>query len=428
MPLVMPQESSMVLTGSNYKKMRPRAGRRDEIFFDEEVSALALRVYASGSGRWLVQYRPRGVPGRLSQIAPKRIVIGDRQFTSLSQARAIAIQTLAAIGRGADPVAEKVERRRRDRNNVAAVLALYEADLERRRIVNRRTVMSTLRRGFYGHLGADLGALKLVDLVEITRSIEQRSGRGAAQDFRSRSSSFLSFAASRGTIPVNPWAGYRQPRRSRAERVEAQEHGRVLTDAEIKAIWAAAKRRNDSFGRLIRFLILSGARRSEASCLRRAWLKERSIDLPAAFTKQARGHSIPRTAGIECLLQETPHRGPLLWPTERRLGGATPISGWSDLLLALIRDAQVSRFTLHDLRRTFRTWAESEGFRDAIAEAALGHVDENTLKRVYARPAWQAELIELFERWSSHIERVTGEAFSHGGDVESKSSPNPGVL
>ena len=334
MPYVMPQRGTMdrVLNGSNYKRLLPRSGRRDEIIFDHQISSLALRVYASGEGRWLVQYRPRKTEGRLSRVAPKRFVIGDRRFVSLSQAREIAIQTLAAIGRGTDPLAERVEKRRRERSTVSSVLCLYEEDLERRRVVNRKTIASTLKRGFHGCFGADIGSIKLADVIEIMNQIEKRSGRGAAQDFRSRSSSLLSFAAARGIVTANVWAGYRRPRNSRAERLEARNHGRILTDAEIRAVWISAKRRNDSFGRIIRFLLLSGARRGEGAGLQRGWVKDRSIELPANFTKQARGHSIPRSTGIDALLKETPHRGTLLWPSERRVGGASSISGWSDLM------------------------------------------------------------------------------------------------
>ena len=42
------------------------------------------RVYASREGRWLIEYRPRKTEGRLSRVAPKRFVIGDRRFVSLS--------------------------------------------------------------------------------------------------------------------------------------------------------------------------------------------------------------------------------------------------------------------------------------------------------------------------------------------------------
>jgi hypothetical protein len=91
------------LTGANYKKLALRSGRRDEIVFDREISSLALRVYASGAGRWIVQYRPPGADGLLSRMPPKRFVIGDHTSMSLSQARVEAIKTLASIRSGIDP-------------------------------------------------------------------------------------------------------------------------------------------------------------------------------------------------------------------------------------------------------------------------------------------------------------------------------------
>ena len=391
------------LSGSNYKLLSSQPGRRDEIVFDAEVPGLALRVYASGAGKWIVQYRPKHSLGARSKMAPKRIVIGDRRFMSLSAAREAAINILARVNAGADPVAEKAARRRRPRNTVGAAMSMFLIDMERRQIVNRTTVASTLNRAFHGQLARELGALGLADLIEIMTQIEKRSGPGAAQDFRSRSSSFLSFAAAHGLVERNPWLGFRRPRPSRAERMENVSHGRVLAEPEIAAIWNVACRRHDSFGRIVQFLILSGARRGEAAGLRWDWVRESTINLPASFTKQARGHLIPRSNGINALLSKTPSRGPLLWPTERRIGGSTPISGWSRLLSTLVSDAKCGYFTFHDFRRTFRTWAEKEGVPDAVAEAAIGHVDRETLKRVYARPNWESELADLFERWSEKI-------------------------
>ena len=429
MPYVMPQRGTMdrVLNGSNYKRLLPRSGRRDEIIFDHQISSLALRVYASGEGRWLVQYRPRKTEGRLSRVAPKRFVIGDRRFVSLSQAREIAIQTLAAIGRGTDPLAERVEKRRRERSTVSSVLCLYEEDLERRRVVNRKTIASTLKRGFHGCFGADIGSIKLADVIEIMDQIgetiwSRRCSRFSIQELiiaelrsctRNRSRKCL------GRVSPTAQLTGRAPRgkESRSHPYRRGNQGCLVS----------AKRRNDSFGRIIRFLLLSGARRGEGAGLQRGWVKDRSIELPANFTKQARGHSIPRSTGIDALLKETPHRGTLLWPSERRVGGASSISGWSDLMPTLIKQANVAPFTPHDLRRTFRTWAEQQGIRDSVAEAALGHVDEKTLKRVYSRPAWQAELADLFERWSQHIEAVVGEPFLQDA-AASCMSPAPEII
>jgi integrase len=395
------------LSGSTYKALAPPLGRKDIIVFDAEVKALGLRVFSSGAGKWIVQYRPGSVSGDRSKIPPKRITIGDRTRMGLADARKAARAVLARIDAGADPLAEREAMRRQDLATVGAVLDRYAEDCDRRGLVNRRTVMSTLRRGFRGYLTSELASLSLRDLLEIIETIEAKVGSGAAQDFRSRASAFMAFAVSAGLILSNPLAGYRRPRRTRKEALDQSEHGRVLTDDELARVWRAAALRADSFGRVVQFLVLSGCRRKEGADLRWDWLKDDAIHLPAASVKQGRGHTIPLSSGLKELFKVTPHRGELCWPTERRTGGATPISGWTQLTRELVADAKVAHFGLHDLRRTFRTWAEEKhGATETLAEAAIGHVNRNVLVRVYSRPQWEADLAKLFECWANHVESL----------------------
>ena len=84
-----------LLNGITYKTLTPPAGRKDALIFDAEVKALALRVFASGTGKWIVQYRPTSVLGSREQAPPKRIAIGDRSRMSLSEARKAARGVLA---------------------------------------------------------------------------------------------------------------------------------------------------------------------------------------------------------------------------------------------------------------------------------------------------------------------------------------------
>lgn len=68
---------------------------------------------------------------------------------------------------------------------------------------------------------------------------------------------------------------------------------RVLTEAELVAIWKAC--RDDDYGRIVRLLILTGQRRSEIGSL--AWsevdIDARQINLPPERTKNGRPHVIP---------------------------------------------------------------------------------------------------------------------------------------
>ena len=60
-------------------------------------------------------------------------------------------------------------------------------------------------------------------------------------------------------------------------------------------------------------------------------------------------------------------------------------------------------FTLHDLRRTFRTGLSRLGVDREIAELALGHARED-LEARYNRDGCEDALRLAFCRWSEHVE------------------------
>jgi integrase len=76
------------------------------------------------------------------------------------------------------------------------------------------------------------------------------------------------------------------------ERREEGERTRLITDAELRDVWAAL--RNDAYGDIMRLLVLTGARREEIGGLQ--WsevdLTTRCITLPPGRTKNRREHEI----------------------------------------------------------------------------------------------------------------------------------------
>jgi integrase len=256
-----------MLTGSNYKSLTVSSGRKEQVFFDGNVKGLALRGYASGKATWILQYRPKNVPGSREKMGTKKAVLGDRSHMTLSEAREAARSLMAKIDQGYDPVENKQLLMKQERSTIQSQLNEYELDLNRRKVVNVKTAMSALKRGFKGKMSKEIGKIGLVDLLHIIKAIEETGRPGAAQDFRKHASAFMAFCAAGGIIPSNPLAGYRRPRRTRAEIIETTENGRILSDAELAKVWKAADIRNDSFGRIVQFLILSGTRRNEAASL-----------------------------------------------------------------------------------------------------------------------------------------------------------------
>ena len=105
-------------------------------------------------------------------------------------------------------------------------------------------------------------------------------------------------------------AGYRRARGTKADKIEAEEHGRALSEAEIRAVWTAADRLG-TFGRLVQFGLLSGLRRGELAALKRSWLDFDALKLtiPAEVMKAGREHVVLLTRGMAALLDRVPNRG-----------------------------------------------------------------------------------------------------------------------
>jgi hypothetical protein len=60
--------------------------------------------------------------------------------------------------------------------------------------------------------------------------------------------------------------------------------------------------------------------------------------------------------------------------------------------------------TVHGTARaSFKTWCdECTGFKDAVSEACLAHVEGNKVKAAYARGEFEQQRAALMEMWSQH--------------------------
>lgn len=379
-------------------------GANEAVYWDTEVSGFGLRV-RPGAKTYVVSYRPIG-GGR---AAPKkRLKLGTPQTIKTAQeARRLAREALGKVAAGGDPAGDRAAQKRREKNTVAKLLDRYEADLERRNYVNRKTVMSGLRTRLAALLEHDISEVTGAELAGIVEKLERAGKEGAAQDFRSRCRAFMTYAHVKAkAIPANPMLGLRKERATRAEKVAKEQHGRALSDAELVKVWRAADPFT-SFGRLIRFLILTGCRRGEAAGLTRSMvnLEEGLITLPAVFTKQGRGHVVPIALPLAGVLEAcvVDSRTPdLLFPSPRSGG---PFKGWSKLLPKFEIACGV-RFGLHDLRRTFRSGLSRLRVSPDVAELALGHARVD-LEAIYNRDTALEELRSAFNLWAGHVERLT---------------------
>ena len=435
----------VALTEERVRKIRaPESG--DVFVWDAEAPGLAIRCYASGRKVYVFQYRA----GHGRKAAQRRMNLGaagTRAGVSLSDVRGLVRRYHGVLVDGRDPQAERQSEERLEEARLDRALDAYEAALERRGVVNRKTIMSTLRSGLLKHLGkVDLGSVERRDVAAIVARIEsgmdgvaparantaavpageaaERPGSkvkpkpGAAQDLRAKATTFLNWATNQGLIHANPLAGWRRERMTRAQ-VQSRS-GRALSDNEIRVIWNACNDVTEPFGDFVRALVLLGQRRKETSLMR--WqdvdVEQGVWTIPGEIAKNGREHRVPLPGEALAIIGRQPkwNTSPYVFagrdPGDKRrkdaADAAPAMSGWSSRLSKLTSAAGVN-FTLHDCRRTFRSGLSRLGIDADVAELMLNHTRADLVERYDREPRW-VDRQAAAQRWADHVAGVVGQA------------------
>lgn len=221
---------------------------------------------------------------------------------------------------------------------------------------------------------------------------------------RSALSSCFAWAIREGLAEANPVAGTNRPSEPRSRE-------RVLTDAELGAIWRACG--DDDYGRIVRLLMLTAQRREEVGGMRWGEITEGVWTIPRTRTKNHREHALPLTPQMLALLPEQIEGRDFVFGL-----GAGGFSGWSQSKSRL--DVRALRlcpgfapWRLHDLRRTVATvMADRLGVWPHVVEAVLNHVSGHRagVAGVYNRAGYRAEMQRAFEAWGAHVAGIVTKA------------------
>jgi integrase len=408
-------------TETRIKALRPPAAG-EETHSDTAVPGLCIRVRSTGSKSYFVRYdlgdRDAGF---------KRYTIGA---VRLAEARTAAAKVLSEVRQGRDPLAE------RDAGmTVAGLVDLHIAEQQARRVGSAPLAEAMLKRDFVEAVGASrdpatLTRSQLVGCIDKVRDgVPGRTDPrpGSVSTFRARLHGVLETALRRGVIQANPLGGYRQPRRSKAERLEQAERakGRMLTMAEVASLWRACgdERISPAFGAYVRSLIVLGTRRGETASARLSWITAATPDrvamltIPARETKNGREHVVPLPSLIGGIIAAVPryHGVDFLFPggRSRKTGKVAGISGWSKLWPRLLKIAAEYGFAghleIHDLRKSARSHWRRLGVPVDVCESMLNHSDRNILIDTYDLNEWLPEKIEAMDKWVAEIEGALGQ-------------------
>jgi integrase len=244
--------------------------------------------------------------------------------------------------------------------------------------------------------------LSEIDRTDIIALLGTARGDVARNRLRSWLSAFFNYAITEDLCEHNPV--------ERTRRMPEQSRSRVLTQAEIAALWAGLPA--TPYGDIVRLLILTGQRRSEIAELRRSEIildAEPRLVLPPARTKANREHIVPLApAAISILI---PYMGGGDPEPSACLNGRSDLlfNGWasfSHAKAALDRELGLAPFRLHDLRRSAASWIAELGFGSPwTVEAILNHRKPGIMS-VYNKATYQREMRSALTQWAEFVEAL----------------------
>lgn len=179
-----------------------------------------------------------------------------------------------------------------------------------------------------------------------------------------------------------------------------RERTRILTNDELRAVWTS--KATGPFAALIRFLLLTGARRDEAACM--TWDERKGDDweLPAARNKVKVDLVRPLSEQARMILDTQRREGSIyVFTTD----GKTPISAFSKFKSKFDEASKTSGWTLHDLRRTARSLMSKAGVDPDHAERCLGHMIGGS-RGAYDRHEYYDEKKTAYQALATLIERI----------------------
>jgi integrase len=300
--------------------------------------------------------------------------------------------------------AEKAEKRDRAQHTMESVVERYlAAKKDVLRSESFRVAKCYLQGDYFKPLhNMPVAEIELQHVAPCLGAIIKKRSSHTANAARVALSTLFSWAMAEGLCgprPRNPVVGTNVPRPN-------EPRDRVLTDAELNAIWKASG--DDDFGRVVRLLILTGCRRQEIGGLR--WsevdFQKRVLMLPAERVKNKHAHILPLPDTALAIIKAMPR---VIGKDTMFGAGEAGVSFWpaKPSFDARLGDA-VEPWRIHDLRRTAATGMADIGVMPHVIEQLLNHRGghRNGVAAIYNRSTYDSECRAAVEKWAKRVEEV----------------------
>lgn len=355
----------------------PKSGEKyaQAFFRDDTLSGFGLRVNSGGTKTYIVETR---IAGKV-----KRITLGRHGALTCEQARKLAKSILGDVASGKDPIAEKKAHKVKGVTLSIAFNNYLDArhDLKPGTIQDYKRCIETSLKDWLPKKLININK----DLVEKKHRELGRNSHARANNTMRVLRAIFNYAreqyeneSGETLFPVNPVDRLSKNR----SWYPVQKRRRLLKPHNLKPWYDATLLLNNETSRdYLYFVLLTGLRRTEAASLKKTQidLKDKTFTIPD--TKNGEPHTLPLSdylfnlveKRIECTESEWLFPSPLT---------SSYLTDPRESINHVSRAAGVV-FTLHDLRRTFITIAESLDIPAYALKALLNHKNSNDVTAGY---------------------------------------------
>lgn len=372
---------------------KPAADTRVD-YFDAKTTGLGLRVSPAGSKTWFVMYRVKGDPKK------RRLTLDTYPALTLADARQRAQEVRLATSRGQDPAAEK------QIHKASATFAdLARAYLDKHAKAKKRSWAEDGRvidRDLIPRWGRRKAAdIRRTDVLHLLDAIVDRGSPIQANRTLALVRKIFNWGIGRGLVEANPCLQIEAPGRE-------NQRQRVLSEGEIRALWAAFGEIGPIMGPMFKLRLLTAQRGGEVASMR--WqdvdLNARSWTIPPESSKNGLAHTIPLSEPAIALLgdmQAISGGGQWVFPSPRT---GQHIENVQKAATRVRQLSGVNDFVLHDLRRTAASYMTAMGISRLVVSKILNHVEQG-VTRVYDRYAYEAEKRDALDRWAGRVSDIS---------------------
>ncbi len=363
-------------------------------FFDLKTRGLALRVSPSGAKTWAFIYRVNRSPSEW-------IRLGTYPAITLVDARKHANKLRALVDEGRNPAAERRAEQARivppepsafTFNDLADLYATVAAGQKKTWRADVAKITTYLRPAWGAR---ELRSLTRAHVHELLDGLVAKGLTVGVNRVQALVSKMFSLAVDRSLLDSHPAARM-------AKRFKEQPSDRVLTDDELRALWAGLNAQPGSAADALRLRLLLGQRGAEIAEM--TWievdLEARVWQMPGTRTKNGRPHAVPLPATAYAVLTRARATLPA---DEPRVFPFATLRSDDHQALAVIHGGA---YEWKDLRRTVATRIAGLGFDETIIGRVLNHAKVSVTAKHYNQHAYLDEKQRALAAWDRELAAI----------------------